>query len=76
MTSWGGIIAPAKVPKPIIQKIQRDIVAALREPDVRDRLTALGADVVAGTPEEFDALLRSETIRYQKLIKDAGIVPE
>jgi tripartite-type tricarboxylate transporter receptor subunit TctC len=76
MTSWGGIIAPAKVPKPIIQKIQRDVVAALREPDVRDRLTALGADVVAGTSEEFDALLRSETIRYQKLIKDAGIVPE
>ena len=36
----------------------------------------LGADVVAGTPEEFDALLRAETVRYQKLIKDAGIVPE
>ncbi len=76
MTSWGGIIAPAKVPKPIIMKIQRDIVEALKEPDVREKLTQLGADVVAGTPEEFDALLRSETVRYQKLIKDAGIVPE
>lgn len=76
MTSWGGIIAPAKVPKPIIQKIHRDIVEALHEPDVRDKLTQLGADVVAGTPEEFDALLRSETVRYQKLIKDAGIVSE
>ncbi len=76
MTSWGGIIAPSKVPKPIIQKIHRDIVEVLKEPDVRDRLTQLGADVVAGTPEEFDALLRSETVRYQKLIKDAGIVPE
>jgi len=76
MTSWGGIIAPAKVPKPIIMKIHRDIVEALKEPDVRDRLTQLGADVVAGTPEEFDALLRSETVRYQKLIKDAGIVAE
>lgn len=76
MTSWGGIIAPAKVPKPVIQKLHRDIVEALKEPDVRDRLTQLGADVVAGTPEEFDALLRAETVRYQKLIKDAGIVPE
>ena len=76
MTSWGGIIAPAKVQKPIIQKIHRDVVEALREPDVRDKLTQLGADVVAGTPEEFDALLRAETVRYQKLIKDAGIVPE
>ncbi len=76
MTSWGGIIAPAKVQKSIIQKIHRDVVEALNEPDVRDKLTQLGADVVAGTPEEFDALLRSETVRYQKLIKDAGIVPE
>ncbi len=76
MTSWGGIIAPAKVPKPIIQKIHRDVVEVLHEPEVRDKLTQLGADVVAGTPEEFDALLRSETVRYQKLIKDAGIVPE
>jgi len=76
MTSWGGVIAPTKVQKPIIQKVHKDIVAVLSEPDVRERLTQLGADVVAGTPEEFDALLRSETVRYQKLIKDAGIVPE
>ena len=76
MASWGGIIAPAKVPKPIIQKLHRDIVAALNEPDVREKLTQLGADVVGGTPEQFDALLRADTVRYQKLIKDAGIVPQ
>ena len=76
MASWGGIIAPAKVPKPIIQKMHRDIVAALNEPDVREKLTQLGADVVGGTPEQFDALLRSDTLRYQKLIKDAGIEPQ
>ncbi|MCB1999629.1 MAG: tripartite tricarboxylate transporter substrate binding protein [Burkholderiaceae bacterium] len=76
MASWGGIIAPAKVPRPVIQKLNADIVAALNEPDVRERLTQLGADVVASTPEQFDALLRSDTVRYQKLIKDAGIVPQ
>lgn len=76
MASWGGIIAPAKVPKPIIQKLHRDIVAALNEPDVREKLTQLGADVVGGTPEQFDALLRADTLRYQRLIKDAGIVPQ
>ena len=75
-TKWGGIIAPAKVPRPVIQKLNADIVAALNEPDVRERLTQLGADVVASTPEQFDALLRSDTVRYQKLIKDAGIVPQ
>ena len=76
MYSWGGIITPAKVPRVLIDKLNRDITEALRSPDVRDRLTQLGAEVVAGTPEQFDALLRSETVRYAKLIKDAGIVPE
>jgi tripartite-type tricarboxylate transporter receptor subunit TctC len=76
MYSWGGIIAPAKLPRPLIEKLNRDIGEALRLPDVRDRLTQLGAEVVAGTPEQFDALLRSETVRYAKLIKEAGIIPE
>ena len=76
MYSWGGIIAPAKLPRVLIDKLNRDITEALRQPDVRERLTQLGAEVVAGTPEQFDALLRSETVRYAKLIKDAGIVPE
>ena len=76
MSSWGGIIAPAKLPAPLVAKLNRDIVEVLQLPDVRDRLVQLGADVVAGTPEQFDALLRSETLRYAKLIKDAGIVPE
>jgi tripartite-type tricarboxylate transporter receptor subunit TctC len=76
MTSWGGIIAPAKVPKPIIQKVNRDIVEALNEPDVREKLAGMGAEVVGSTPEAFDALLRSETKRYEKLIKDSGLVPQ
>ncbi len=76
MYSWGGIIAPAKLPRALVDKLNRDITEALRQPDVRERLTQLGAEVVAGTPEQFDALLRSETVRYAKLIKDAGIIPE
>lgn len=73
MVSWGGVIAPAKVPKPIIQKLNRDIVEALKEPDVREKLVSMGADIVAGTPEQFDALLRADTRRYEKLIKDVGL---
>lgn len=76
MTSWGGIIAPAKLPVPIAQKLNRDIVEALNQPDVRDKLVSMGADVVAGTPEHFDTLLRNETQRYGKLIKDVGLVPQ
>lgn len=76
MTSWGGVIAPAKVPKAIIQKLHGDIVEALKQPDVREKLVSMGADVVAGTPEQFDALLRAETQRYGKLIKDVGLEPQ
>jgi tripartite-type tricarboxylate transporter receptor subunit TctC len=76
MTSWGGFIAPAKVPKPVIDKLNRDIVEALKEPDVREKLVSMGADVVAGTPAQFDALLRRDTQRYQKLIKDVGLEPQ
>ena len=76
MTSWGGFVAPAKVPAPIVDRLHRDIVEALREPDVREKLVSMGADVVAGTPAEFDALLRRDTQRYQKLIKDVGLVPQ
>ena len=76
MTSWGGIIAPAKMPKPIVDKLNRDIVEALKQPDVREKLVSMGADVVAGTPEQFDALLRADTQRYEKLIKDVGLEPQ
>ena len=76
MTSWGGIIAPAKTPKPILDKLNRDIVEALKQPDVREKLVSMGADVVAGTPEQFDALLRAETVRYEKLIKAVGLEPQ
>ncbi|HVE48800.1 MAG TPA: tripartite tricarboxylate transporter substrate binding protein [Casimicrobiaceae bacterium] len=76
MTSWGGVIAPAKVPKPIIDKLNRDIAEALKEPDVREKLVSMGADVVASTPEAFDALLRAESKRYAKIIKDVGLEPQ
>ena len=76
MSSWGGIIVPAKVPKPIVDKLNRDIVEALRQPDIREKLVSMGADVVAGTPEQFDALLRADTVRYEKLIKAVGLEPQ
>ena len=76
MSSWGGVIAPAKTPKPILDKLNRDIVEALKQPDVREKLVSMGADVVAGTPEQFDALLRADTVRYEKLIKAVGLQPQ
>jgi tripartite-type tricarboxylate transporter receptor subunit TctC len=76
MASWGGILAPAKTPKPVIAKLHDDIVAALNEPEIKQRLADLGAEVIGNTPEQFQDQLNSETGRYATLIRAAGIQPE
>jgi tripartite-type tricarboxylate transporter receptor subunit TctC len=70
---WFGLFAPAKTPRAIIMKINRDVVAALRTPEARAALLAQGAEAVPGTPEEFDAHLKREIAKWGKVIKAAGI---
>ena len=75
-SSWGAIIAPAKTPKPIIDKLNKDIVEILNEPDTKERLAGLSAEVVANSQPEAVAYVDKETARLTKLIKDVGIQPE
>lgn len=70
---WFGLLAPAGTPKPIIAKINRNIVAVLKLPEVRDALLAQGAEAMPMTPEEFGAFLRHEIEKWGKVIKSAGI---
>jgi len=70
---WFGLFAPAKTPKAIISRINRDAVAALKTDEARGTLLALGAEPVPTTPEEFGAYVRSEITKWTKVIKDAGI---
>ena len=74
--SWGAVIVPAKTPKAIVDRLNADIVAILNEPDTRERLAALSAEVVANSPAEAAAFMNSEEVRLTKLIKDVGIPPE
>jgi len=74
--SWGAIIAPAKTPKPIIDKLNRDIVEILNDPDTKERLAGLSAEVVASSQPAAAAFMDSETQRLTKLIRDVGIQPE
>jgi tripartite-type tricarboxylate transporter receptor subunit TctC len=74
--SWGAIIAPAKTPAAIIDKLNADIVAILNEPDTKERLAGLSAEVVANSPSEAAAFMKSEEQRLTKLIRDVGIMPE
>src|SRR5579871_1223905 len=68
---WFGLLAPAGTPKPVIDAINRTIVAASKLPDHVERFTKLGVDLAVSTPEEFDALVKSDTERFTKLFGKA-----
>ena len=71
--SWQGILAPAKTPKPIIDKLSAEIARILRRLDVRDNLLVMGADPFVSTPQQFSELIKVDLVKYAKLIKDAKI---
>jgi tripartite-type tricarboxylate transporter receptor subunit TctC len=73
---WYGLLAPKGTPGEIVARVNRDAVAVLRAPDVVQRLAGDGGIVVASTPEEFASYLRSETEKWAKVAKAAGIKPE
>lgn len=75
-TTWFGLLAPAKTPQDIIRKVQSDIAKIVMLPDVKERFISLGAEVIANTPEAFTTYLRSELVRFAKVIKDADIKPD
>ena len=70
---WFGLFAPAKTPRAIVTKVNREVVAALQLPEARAALLAQGAESVPGTPEEFAAFLKGEIAKWGKVIKEAGI---
>jgi tripartite-type tricarboxylate transporter receptor subunit TctC len=72
-TSWFGVLAPAKTPHAIVEKLNAEIVKALRSPEISARLSAEGAELIASTPEAFAQFLNSETAKWSKVIRAAGI---
>ena len=73
---WYGILAPAGTPQNIVGRLNTEINKALAAPDLKDRLLTAGIQPLGNTPEQFAGFIRSETGRYAKVIKDAGIKPE
>ena len=73
---WIGLVAPAGTPRPAIERVHRAVAGVLQDPELRARLIAQGYDLVANTPEEFAALIRSDTAKWAKVIKDANIRAE
>jgi tripartite-type tricarboxylate transporter receptor subunit TctC len=74
--NWNGIFLPAKTPRALVSKINKDIVAALNSPDLKDALFKQGLDAAPESPEAFAAYTKSEYAKWGKVIKAAGIKPQ
>ncbi|MCG2595126.1 tripartite tricarboxylate transporter substrate binding protein [Ramlibacter sp. XY19] len=72
----GGFLAPAGTPKAIVAKLNAEINAALKLPDVRAKLEAAGIEIQGGTPQEYAALIKSDLAKWGKVVKEAGIQAE
>jgi tripartite-type tricarboxylate transporter receptor subunit TctC len=72
-SAWAGFLAPAGTPAPIVQKVNADLAKVLAQPDVREKLTALGFELAPGTPAEFGDMIRREIAKVAKVVKEAGI---
>ncbi|HTO51107.1 MAG TPA: tripartite tricarboxylate transporter substrate binding protein [Burkholderiales bacterium] len=75
-SAWYGFVAPAGLPKDLLATLNTEIVKALRKQDVTDKLTGAGTIVVASTPEQFAAHIRTETDTAAKVIRSANIKPD
>ncbi len=73
VTNWYAIVAPAKTPRPAIERLSREIVTAIRHPEVAKRLAADGSEAVGSTPDEFRAHIAAERDKWAKVIHDRGI---
>ncbi len=72
----GGFLAPAGTPKDIVAKLNTEINAALKLPEVRAKLEAAGIEVQGGTPQDYAALIKSDLAKWGKVVKEAGIEQE
>lgn len=72
VTPWWGIFAPAGTPKPIVDKLNRDIVAVLKSEDVRKFFASQGTDIVANSPEQFATYVKGEVARWGEVVRASG----
>ena len=73
VTGWWGLIAPAGTPQDVVQKTSRDVSQVLQLADQRERLIAVGAEPAGTTPEQFAAFVKSETAKWARVAKAAGV---
>ena len=73
MSTWYGAVVPVKTPRDIVQRLNQEMLKALAVPDVKEKLAALGADVVASSPEETVAIFKTDVAKFTKVAQAANI---
>ena len=73
VVGWSGLAMPAGTPPEIVQKFSREAARVVKSAEMRERLTALGAEPVGSTPEEFTAFIKAEADKWSRVIRQAGI---
>jgi len=76
IATWYGLLAPAGTPADVVSRIQREVLRVVNQPETREKLTGMGVEISANTPEQFAAFLRSEMARYAKVVKDGNLKAE
>jgi tripartite-type tricarboxylate transporter receptor subunit TctC len=76
VTSWQALFAPAKTPREIVSRMQREVASVLKMPQMRDKFRGFGAEPVGNTPEEFERMFKEDVARFAKIIKAANIPPQ
>lgn len=72
-TGWWGILGPAGMPKPIVERLHKVLVAIVASPDTREKMSAMGAEPLTNTPEEFSALIRTQLATIKKVVASSGM---
>ena len=69
---WWGVMAPARTPAPVVTYLNREIVAALGAPELKERLDGMGARIIGGTPEQFGVFVAAEIVRWARAVQVSG----
>ena len=75
-TNWYGLFVPVKTPKAVVDRLNREMIAALKAPDVAEGLRSRGIDATPSTPDQFAAFIRAENAKWLPVIKQSGMKPE
>jgi tripartite-type tricarboxylate transporter receptor subunit TctC len=73
---WHCVMVPAKTPKPIVEKLSKELIRIIKQPEIQQRFGSVGFDAVGSAPEELAALIKKEIATYAALVKQIGLQPQ